>query len=397
MHGRNESLLQPLVHLLEGRQYSFRSERAANHGMAMDSLLSRVFDELGYDVAFNVNVDDYYAPTRFAGQVQEVAGGADLVSSFFVRIAESGEGPAARDELLRSSALPTYMTGRELLALEDAADAGGPALREAALTQLRLHHNVARPAPQRARPHSEARSLGKAHASPCWQVLCHPGVAYTRTFWTSHASLRCAWGGAAGSKEAARHALERVQWSGGDDVCALRAGAEDGAEDAWDAARPLRYRPHVGARQAPAARRAPPAGPNRAGPPRRQELPAEDLRLWQRAALMACVNVSIIPQARPCPSFPCAPPTRPSARALPAAGAERGCPLAGPRLLPRALSADQHDGARAPKGVPRPARARALTRLAPAALRVEGGRRAPGGGGDSGELRRHAAPSQGCG
>ena len=36
----------------------------------MNYLLDRIFSD-GYEVAFNVNVDDYYAPTRFERQVHE--------------------------------------------------------------------------------------------------------------------------------------------------------------------------------------------------------------------------------------------------------------------------------------------------------------------------------------
>ena len=44
------------------------SHMESSHTEAMNMLLDRIF-EAGYQVAFNVNLDDYYAPTRFEEQV----------------------------------------------------------------------------------------------------------------------------------------------------------------------------------------------------------------------------------------------------------------------------------------------------------------------------------------
>ena len=64
-----DSLVQEHLHLLEGRLYTFLSRPLPSHAAAMNYLLDRVFAD-GYEVAFNVNVDDYYAPTRFERQLQ---------------------------------------------------------------------------------------------------------------------------------------------------------------------------------------------------------------------------------------------------------------------------------------------------------------------------------------
>jgi hypothetical protein len=56
------------LHKLNGRKYTFLSKRLDDHGMAMNFLLDYIFSQ-GYDAVFNTNLDDFYAPTRFARQV----------------------------------------------------------------------------------------------------------------------------------------------------------------------------------------------------------------------------------------------------------------------------------------------------------------------------------------
>ena len=55
------------------------------HADAHNLMLDVVF-ELGYDCAFNVNIDDYYAPTRFEKQIAAIEAGYDVVSSNFYRV-----------------------------------------------------------------------------------------------------------------------------------------------------------------------------------------------------------------------------------------------------------------------------------------------------------------------
>jgi len=86
-----DSIVQPHLHLLQGRHYTFLSRPLASHAAAMNLLLNRIFAD-GYDVAFNVNVDDFYGPTRFERQLEAIAAGAHLVSCEFVRITADASG-----------------------------------------------------------------------------------------------------------------------------------------------------------------------------------------------------------------------------------------------------------------------------------------------------------------
>lgn len=60
-------------------QYQFKF---ANHIEAMNYLITHAFN-LGYDVVFNTNMDDYYTPDRFEKQLNSIAQGYQLVSSNF--------------------------------------------------------------------------------------------------------------------------------------------------------------------------------------------------------------------------------------------------------------------------------------------------------------------------
>jgi hypothetical protein len=86
-----DSVVQPHLHLLQGRHYTFLSRPLASHAAAMNLLLNKIFAD-GYDVAFNVNVDDFYGPTRFERQLEAIAAGAHLVSCEFVRITADASG-----------------------------------------------------------------------------------------------------------------------------------------------------------------------------------------------------------------------------------------------------------------------------------------------------------------
>lgn len=67
----------------------FYQTEMANHAEAHNFLLDRVFEE-DYDCAFNVNIDDYYAPTRFEKQIAAIEAGYDVVSSNFYRVDAQG-------------------------------------------------------------------------------------------------------------------------------------------------------------------------------------------------------------------------------------------------------------------------------------------------------------------
>lgn len=64
---------------------TFRSIPLHDHAEAHNYLLDWVFS-LGYDCAFNVNVDDWYALNRFEKQIPAIEQGYDVVSSNFYRV-----------------------------------------------------------------------------------------------------------------------------------------------------------------------------------------------------------------------------------------------------------------------------------------------------------------------
>lgn len=68
----------------------FISFELSTHADAHNFLLDLVFSK-GYDCAFNVNVDDYYAPDRFEKQLVYMQAGYDVVSSDFYNVNESGK------------------------------------------------------------------------------------------------------------------------------------------------------------------------------------------------------------------------------------------------------------------------------------------------------------------
>jgi hypothetical protein len=67
----------------------FFNDEYSNHAEAHNYLLDRVFEE-DYDCAFNVNIDDYYHPYRFALQIKAIEQGYDVVSSNFYRVDAQG-------------------------------------------------------------------------------------------------------------------------------------------------------------------------------------------------------------------------------------------------------------------------------------------------------------------
>lgn len=66
----------------------FESVELKNHAVAHNYLLDKVFS-LGYDIAFNTNVDDHCDPKRFELQVAKINEGYELVSSNFYVIDEN--------------------------------------------------------------------------------------------------------------------------------------------------------------------------------------------------------------------------------------------------------------------------------------------------------------------
>jgi len=60
-----------------------------DHAEAHNWLLDKVFS-LGYDCAFNVNIDDIYSLDRFEIQIEWIKAGYDVISSNFYLIDEAG-------------------------------------------------------------------------------------------------------------------------------------------------------------------------------------------------------------------------------------------------------------------------------------------------------------------
>ena len=65
-----------------GQKYFPVALQQGNHIGAMNTLIDMCLD-FGYDIIFNVNLDDYYAPDRFEKQIIAIQNGAQLVSSNF--------------------------------------------------------------------------------------------------------------------------------------------------------------------------------------------------------------------------------------------------------------------------------------------------------------------------
>jgi hypothetical protein len=82
--GESKSVLEGI----SGIDHYFYSEALPTYAHAMNFLLDKAV-EIGCDCVFNSNLDDYYATTRFAKQLDEIEAGYDLVSSNFVHIDEN--------------------------------------------------------------------------------------------------------------------------------------------------------------------------------------------------------------------------------------------------------------------------------------------------------------------
>ena len=74
--------------IYEGSSFA-STNHLLTHSDAHNFLLDKVF-ELGYDCAFNVNVDDIYSLDRFEKQLPWIEKGYDVVSSNFHHIDEKG-------------------------------------------------------------------------------------------------------------------------------------------------------------------------------------------------------------------------------------------------------------------------------------------------------------------
>ena len=74
------------------KPYHYWNIPMKNHVYAMNFLLDKAFNELNYDIIFNINLDDYYDPTRFEKQIPYIVDkNYDIVSSDFKLIEEGND------------------------------------------------------------------------------------------------------------------------------------------------------------------------------------------------------------------------------------------------------------------------------------------------------------------
>lgn len=84
---------------------TFASMALPTHAHAHNWLLDEVF-RLGYDCAFNVNIDDHYSLDRFEKQMTWMEAGYDVVSSNFYHIDEN-------DKVIRYMAMDSRVIEKE--------------------------------------------------------------------------------------------------------------------------------------------------------------------------------------------------------------------------------------------------------------------------------------------
>lgn len=113
--------------------YFFMAKEFENHVLAQNFLLDTAFKEHELDVVFNTNIDDYYSPKRFEMEISWIMNGYDLVSCDFQYIRENA---SHYDEVVQ----------------------------QIKVSHLNINNNL-----------REENN-----------IICHPGVAYTRDFWLKH-------------------------------------------------------------------------------------------------------------------------------------------------------------------------------------------------------------------
>lgn len=92
--------LMKLGFFKNNKKHFFRNE-CRNHIDAMNFLLNKAFNELNYDIIFNINVDDIYDKHRFEFQLRKVLiGKYDLVGSNFEIFQVKDENKVSRSIIL---------------------------------------------------------------------------------------------------------------------------------------------------------------------------------------------------------------------------------------------------------------------------------------------------------
>lgn len=163
---------EPLFYAnIPGKNHYKVHQKMENHIMAMNHLLNHCFNDCGYDAVFNINMDDHYHPTRFEKQVEKIKEGYDLVSSDFCYVEERITEPAAPSYKPEPKAIgngaqaPPTFTWPEPGGEKQLSD-------DHYFDQITVHMNICR--------HGDiAANLAKNH-----NIIAHPVVAYSKTFWT---------------------------------------------------------------------------------------------------------------------------------------------------------------------------------------------------------------------
>lgn len=76
---------------IPGKNKDFIRANFENHIIAMNFLLDDLFINKGYDVVFNTNMDDFFDTSRFEKQLKAISEGYDLVSSDFCYIEDRND------------------------------------------------------------------------------------------------------------------------------------------------------------------------------------------------------------------------------------------------------------------------------------------------------------------
>lgn len=130
---------------LGSTRHLFDHEIIENHIQAMNYMLNKCFAE-GYDFVFNINLDDIYSPERFEKQLKfMIEGDYDLVSCEFSR---------------------KYESSGKIIERVVAGQIGSSVTPE----KLKEIYSL---------PYEEIVAKGL-------NIICHPGVLYSRKFWFEH-------------------------------------------------------------------------------------------------------------------------------------------------------------------------------------------------------------------
>lgn len=129
------------IELLDKKNVLYWKEPLDDHSDAMNFLLDKAFLELGYDVVFNTNLDDFYNENRFLKQINEInMNNWDIVSSNFEYIKSDS------DEDKHYKIMDVYRNARNMNDIRK---------------ELNKNHNV----------------------------IAHPCVAYNKSFWRKQPDL----------------------------------------------------------------------------------------------------------------------------------------------------------------------------------------------------------------